>query len=90
MQTDSQTKVKIVNADPSAMGLFGLAIVTLVASSQKLGITEGLSYAIPWAIFWVLLPSYSHVFKIPNATIPLAQQLLARTHSSGLPWLPTG
>lgn len=51
MQTDSQTKVKIVNADPSAMGLFGLAIVTLVASSQKLGITDGLSYAIPWAIF---------------------------------------
>ena len=26
-------------ADPSALGLFGLAIVTLVACSQKLGIT---------------------------------------------------
>lgn len=43
--------VKIVNADPSALGLFGLAMVTLVASSQKLGITEGLSFVIPWAIF---------------------------------------
>jgi len=49
----SQTKqsVQIVTADPSAIGLFGLAIVTLVASSQKLGITEGLSFIIPWAIF---------------------------------------
>lgn len=44
-------KVKIVYADPSALGLFGLAMVTLVASSQKLGITEGLSFVIPWAIF---------------------------------------
>ncbi len=39
------------HADPSALGLFGLAMVTLVASSQKLGITEGLSLVIPWAIF---------------------------------------
>lgn len=38
-------------ADPSALGLFGLAIVTLVASSQKLGITTGQSYIIPWAVF---------------------------------------
>lgn len=37
--------------DPSALGLFGLAMVTLVASSQKLGITSGVSYVIPWAIF---------------------------------------
>lgn len=48
----SDTKnVKITNADPSALGLFGLAMVTLVASSQKLGLTEGLSFVIPWAIF---------------------------------------
>lgn len=48
----SETKtVKIANADPSALGLFGLAIVTLVASSQKLGITSGTSLVIPWAIF---------------------------------------
>jgi succinate-acetate transporter protein len=43
--------VKITTADPSAIGLFGLAMVTLVASSQKLGITQGESFIIPWAIF---------------------------------------
>lgn len=43
--------VKADWADPSALGLFGLAMVTLVASSQKLGITDGLSFVVPWAIF---------------------------------------
>jgi succinate-acetate transporter protein len=43
--------MKIVHADPSALGLFGLAMVTLVASSQKLELTTGLSLIIPWAIF---------------------------------------
>lgn len=47
----NETKVKVVVADPSALGLFGLAIVTLVASSQKLGITSGVSLVLPWAIF---------------------------------------
>lgn len=42
---------KILVADPSALGLFGLAMVTLVASSQKLGWTENVSFIIPWAIF---------------------------------------
>jgi len=37
--------------NPSAIGLFGLAIVTLVASTQKLGITDGTSLIIPWAFF---------------------------------------
>lgn len=46
-----ETKVKIVTADPSAIGLFGLAVITLVASSQKLGWTSGVSLVIPWAIF---------------------------------------
>jgi len=45
------TNVQAVIANPSALGLFGLAIVTFVASSQKLGITEGTSLIIPWAIF---------------------------------------
>jgi Predicted membrane protein len=40
-----------VLANPSAIGLFGLAMVTLVASTQKLGITDGTSLVIPWAIF---------------------------------------
>lgn len=47
----NETKVKIVNADPSALGLFGLAVITLVASSQKLGWTSGVSLVLPWAIF---------------------------------------
>lgn len=44
-------QVKIETADPSAIGLFGLAMVTLVASSQKLGLTDGLSFVLPWVIF---------------------------------------
>ncbi|MDF2556553.1 MAG: hypothetical protein K0R71_381 [Bacillales bacterium] len=44
-------QVKITTADPSALGLFGLAMVTLVASTQKLGITDGVSLVLPWAIF---------------------------------------
>lgn len=47
----NKQEVKITTADPSALGLFGLAMVTLVASSQKLGLTEGVSNIIPWAFF---------------------------------------
>ncbi|WP_080849305.1 acetate uptake transporter [Cytobacillus gottheilii] len=47
----NQTEVKITTADPSAIGLFGLAMVTFVASSQKLELTEGLSLILPWAFF---------------------------------------
>ena len=54
---------KIINADPSALGLFGLAMVTLVASSQKLGLTTGLSYVIPWAIF---LGAFAQLFACIN------------------------
>lgn len=42
---------KIITADPSAIGLFGLAMVTLVAASQKLGWTSGTSFIIPWCMF---------------------------------------
>jgi succinate-acetate transporter protein len=51
MDTQNHTHVKITTADPSALGLFGLAMVTLIASSQKLGLTEGLSLIVPWAFF---------------------------------------
>lgn len=44
-------EVKILVADPSALGLFGLAVITLVASSQKLGLTSGVSLVLPWALF---------------------------------------
>lgn len=42
---------KIITADPTPLGLFGLAMVTLVASSSKLNITSGVSLIIPWALF---------------------------------------
>lgn len=51
MSNSVDSRVQIVVADPSAVGLLGLAIVTAVAASQKLGITVGLSWVIPWAIF---------------------------------------
>lgn len=43
----SETKA----VDPSALGLFGLALATLVASTEKLGITHGTAYVLPWIIF---------------------------------------
>ncbi|MBO8158722.1 acetate uptake transporter [Thermosyntropha sp.] len=43
--------IQNVVANPSPLGLFGLAIVTLVASSAKLGFTQGTAFIIPWAIF---------------------------------------
>lgn len=51
MSNNDTQKVKVVVADPSGLGLFGLAMVTLVAASQKLAWTTGLSFIIPWAIF---------------------------------------
>lgn len=63
MEKIQTQNVKIVNADPSALGLFGLAMVTLVASSQKLGITKGLSFVIPWAIF---LGAFAQLFASIN------------------------
>ena len=44
-------KFSEVIADPTPLGVFGLAMVTLVAASQKLGWTAGTSFVIPWAIF---------------------------------------
>ena len=45
-----KTTVKIEVADPTPLGLLGLSMVTLVAASQKLGWTTGLSMVLPWAI----------------------------------------
>lgn len=44
-------ETKITTADPSPVGLLGLALITLIASSVKLGWTEGVTFVIPWAIF---------------------------------------
>ncbi|MDD3342562.1 MAG: acetate uptake transporter [Sulfurospirillaceae bacterium] len=51
MSISTTSTIKVETADPSSLALFGLAIVTLVASTQKLGITDGVSFIIPWAIF---------------------------------------
>lgn len=45
------TNVKVVVADPSALGLLGLAMITLVASASKFGLLSGISLVVPWAIF---------------------------------------
>lgn len=45
------TETKIIMSDPTALGVFGLAMVTFVAASQKMGWTTGVTYLIPWALF---------------------------------------
>jgi len=45
------TETKIVLSDPTALGVFGLAMVTFVASSAKFHWTNGETYLIPWALF---------------------------------------
>jgi len=45
----AETKMRL--ADPAALGIFGLAMATLVASSEKLGLTEGTAGLLPWVIF---------------------------------------
>jgi succinate-acetate transporter protein len=63
MSTNQTQNVKILNSDPSALGLFGLAMVTLVASSSKLGLTDGVSLVLPWAIF---LGGFAQLFACIN------------------------
>lgn len=45
------TETKIVMCDPTALGVFGLSMVTFVAASAKMGWTTGTAYLIPWALF---------------------------------------
>lgn len=45
------TETRIILSDPTALGVFGLAMVTFVASTQKMGWTSGSTYIIPWALF---------------------------------------
>jgi uncharacterized protein len=63
MNQNQTQKIQVVTADPSAIGLFGLAMVTLVASSQKLGWTDGVSFVLPWAIF---LGGFAQLFAAIN------------------------
>ncbi|ASJ20553.1 acetate uptake transporter [Brachyspira hampsonii] len=48
---NNEVKVTQTLADPAPFGLFGLAVITFVASTQKLGLTSGFPGLIPWAIF---------------------------------------
>lgn len=69
MSNNDMQKVKVVVADPGGLGLFGLAMVTLVASTQKLGWTTGLSFVLPWAIFlgaYAQLMAANYDFKHNN------------------------
>jgi succinate-acetate transporter protein len=51
MSANEKQHMKLSVANPTGLGLFGLAMVTFVASSQKLGITTGLSFVIVYAMF---------------------------------------
>lgn len=53
MQTSAPpvTETKIIMSDPTALGVFGLSMVTFVAASQKMGWTSGSVFLIPWALF---------------------------------------
>lgn len=57
-------------ADPTPLGLFGLAMVCFIASTQKMGWTTGTSLIVPWAIllgsFAQMIASYFD-FKHNNA-----------------------
>lgn len=55
---NNEVKVTQTLADPSPYGLFGLAVITFVASTQKLGLTTGVSGLIPWAIFLGCIPQF--------------------------------
>jgi len=50
IQNSAVTETKIIMSDPTALGVFGLSMVTFVAASQKMGWTTGSVYMIPWAL----------------------------------------
>ena len=49
--SSSVTETKLVLSDPTALGVFGLAMVTFLAGSSKMGWTAGVTYLIPWGLF---------------------------------------
>ena len=50
--TEDGNGKKMCIAEPAALGLFGLGLVTLVASTGKLGWTEGTMGMLPWVFFF--------------------------------------
>ena len=59
---DSTQHVQIAVADPTPLGLFGLAVVTMVASAQKLGIVEGVSWVAVGSFLRILRPAVGWLF----------------------------
>lgn len=51
MTQQTVTETKIVMSDPTALGVFGLSMVTFVAASAKMHWTNGVTYLIPWVLF---------------------------------------
>jgi succinate-acetate transporter protein len=51
MENENRSQIKITTADPTALGLFSLAIVALVESTDELGLTHGLTFMVPWIFF---------------------------------------
>ncbi len=50
--TDNTTRhIQVAVADPTPLGLLGLAVVTMVASLQKMGIVSDVAWVLPWALF---------------------------------------
>ena len=86
MENTNERNVKVLVADPSALGLFGLAIITLVASSQKLGLTSGVSLVLPWAIFLGASAQLVACINDFKHNMYLELQHLEHTHSSGMQW----
>jgi succinate-acetate transporter protein len=51
MENVNRRQIKITTADPTALGLFSLAIVALVESTEELGLTHGFTFIVPWVFF---------------------------------------
>jgi hypothetical protein len=50
--SDNGTKhAQIGVADPTPLGLTGLAVVTMAASLQKMGVVSDVAWVLPWALF---------------------------------------
>ena len=51
MENQIHGQIKITTADPTALGLFSLAIVALVESTDELGLTHGITFIVPGIFF---------------------------------------
>lgn len=75
--------VQIAVADPTPLGLFGLSVVTFVASMQKLGVVSDVSWVIPWALVCGHLLNCSPPISIFATRIFLEHQSSAHSAFSG-------